>query len=101
MTLPHPSTPAPAPRQRANEHTLIRRVQRVAVQALGQNDSPRARAAIRALIGRNDSAATDKLIDIAKQDENVAARRRTVDALGRLSDPRAWQALESMVDRRP
>lgn len=57
-------------------------------------------ALISALARADDRAATDKLIAIAKQDENAAARRRAVDALGRLSDPRARQALESLVDRR-
>ncbi|MDE3053089.1 MAG: HEAT repeat domain-containing protein [Gemmatimonadota bacterium] len=58
-------------------------------------------ALVSALARADDRAATDKLIAIAKQDENAAARRRAVDALGRLSDPRARQALESLVDRRP
>ncbi len=62
---------------------------------------PRLQDALISVLARiDDRAATDKLIAIAKQDENAVSRRRAVDALGRLSDARARQALESLVGRR-
>jgi HEAT repeat protein len=56
---------------------------------------------ISALAHADDRAATDKLIAIAIRDESATARRRAVDALGRVSDPRARQALVMLVERRP
>lgn len=58
-------------------------------------------ALIAALARADDRAATDKLIAIATRDESRSARRRAVDALARVSDPRARRALESLVEPRP
>lgn len=45
-----------------------------------------------------EKAATDKLISIAKSDENLALRRRAISALGRDTDPAVRQALQSIVE---
>src|SRR5581483_5210181 len=48
---------------------------------------------IRALQVRKDSAATDKLIDIAKNSTDVAMRTEAIRALANRNDPRATKAL--------
>jgi HEAT repeat protein len=49
----------------------------------------------------DDRVSIDKLITIARDDESSTARRRAIDALGHSADPRAKQALEALVERRP
>lgn len=56
-----------------------------------------------ALIGiyaqSGDRAATDKLLQIAKNDENVTLRRRAIAQLSRSEDPRAKEFLKELVER--
>jgi hypothetical protein len=47
----------------------------------------------------NDRAAIDKLISIAKSDENKSLRRRAISSLSRTQDPRARQALVEISTR--
>jgi HEAT repeat protein len=47
----------------------------------------------------SDKAATDKLVWIAKNEQNSALRRRAVSALSRNSDPAIRQALQDIVER--
>jgi HEAT repeat protein len=46
-----------------------------------------------------EKASTDKLIAIAKTDENVQLRRRAITALSRNSDPAVKEALSGIVER--
>jgi HEAT repeat protein len=46
---------------------------------------------------RNESAATDKLIDIAKHDPDVELRKKAIFWLGQRDDPRVRQLLEEMI----
>ena len=46
---------------------------------------------------RNESAATDKLIDIAKHDSNVELRKKAIFWLGQRDDPRVRQLLEELI----
>ena len=47
----------------------------------------------------SDKAATDKLIWIAKNEQNPALKRRAISALSRNSDPTIRQALQDIVER--
>lgn len=46
---------------------------------------------------RNDSAAIDKLVDIARHDSNVELRKKAIFWLGQRDDPRIRQQLEEMI----
>jgi HEAT repeat protein len=46
---------------------------------------------------RGESAATDKLIDIARHDPDVELRKKAIFWLGQRDDPRARQLLEEMI----
>jgi len=46
---------------------------------------------------RSESAATDKLIDIAKHDPDVELRKKAIFWLGQRNDPRVRQLLEEMI----
>ena len=47
----------------------------------------------------SDKAATDKLVWIAKNEQNGAIKRRAISALSRNSDPTIRQALQDIVER--
>lgn len=47
----------------------------------------------------SDKAATDKLVWIAKNEQNPALKRRAISALSRNSDPAIRQALQDIVER--
>jgi len=47
----------------------------------------------------SDKAATDKLVWIAKNEQNPAIKRRAISALSRSSDPGIRQALQDIVER--
>jgi HEAT repeat protein len=47
----------------------------------------------------SDKAATDKLVWIAKNEQNPAIKRRAISALSRNSDPTIRQALQDIVER--
>ena len=46
-----------------------------------------------------DKAATDKLVWIARNDQNLSLRRRAISALSRNTDPAIRQALQDIVER--
>ncbi len=46
---------------------------------------------------RSESAATDKLIDIARHDSNVELRKKAIFWLGQRNDPRVRQLLEELI----
>jgi HEAT repeat protein len=46
---------------------------------------------------RGESAATDKLIDIARHDPDVELRKKAIFWLGQRDDPRVRQLLEEMI----
>ena len=46
-----------------------------------------------------DKAATDKLVWIARNEQNLALKRRAISALSRNSDPTIRQALQDIVER--
>jgi HEAT repeat protein len=57
------------------------------------------RESLIALYGRESSkAATDKLVWIARNEQNPALRRRAISALSRTSDPSVRQALQAIVE---
>ena len=63
-------------------------------------DDPQMKDAIIAALSNNGTkAATDKLLAIAKDDQNYTMRRRAVSALGRSEDPRVKDALRSIVEK--
>ena len=63
-------------------------------------DDPQMKDAIIATLSNNGTkAATDKLLAIAKDDQNYTMRRRAVNALGRSEDPRVKDALRSIVEK--
>ena len=63
-------------------------------------DDPQMKDAIIATLSNNGAkAATDKLLAIAKDDQNYTMRRRAVSALGRSEDPRVKDALRSIVEK--
>jgi hypothetical protein len=47
----------------------------------------------------SDKAATDKLVWIAKNEQNLALKRRAISALSRNTDPAIRQALQDIVER--
>ena len=56
-------------------------------------------AIISTLSNNGTKAATDKLLAIAKTDQNYQMRRRAVNALGRSDDPRVKDALKDIVEK--
>ena len=46
-----------------------------------------------------DKAATDKLVWIARNEQNLQLKRRAISALSRNSDPTIRQALQDIVER--
>ena len=56
-------------------------------------------AIISTLSNNGTKAATDKLLAIAKGDQNYQMRRRAVNALGRSEDPRVKEALKDIVEK--
>ena len=63
-------------------------------------DDPQMKDAIISTLSNNGTkAATDKLLAIAKNDQNYAMRRRAVSALGRSDDPRVKDALKDIVEK--
>lgn len=56
-------------------------------------------AIISALRQNATKAATDKLLAIAKSDQNYSLRRKAVNALGSSEDPRVKQALKEIVEK--
>ena len=65
-----------------------------------QVDDTQLKDAIIATLSNNGTkAATDKLLAIAKGDQNYQMRRRAVNALGRSEDPRVKDALKDIVEK--
>jgi len=65
-----------------------------------QVDDPQMKEAIISTLSNNGTkAATDKLLAIAKTDQNYQMRRRAVSALGRSEDPRVKDALKDIVEK--
>ena len=63
-------------------------------------DDPQMKDAIISALSENGTkAATDKLLAIAKTDQNYTMRRRAVNALGRSEDPRVKDALKDIVEK--
>jgi len=63
-------------------------------------DDPQMKEAIISTLANNGTkAAMDKLLAIAKSDQNYAMRRRAVNALGRSEDPRVKDALKDIVEK--
>jgi HEAT repeat protein len=63
-------------------------------------DDPQMKEAIISTLSNNGTkAATDKLLAIAKSDQNYSMRRRAVNALGRSDDPRVKEALKDIVEK--
>ena len=61
---------------------------------------PQLREALISLYSRTgDKAATDKLIWIARNEQNQSLRRRAISALSRNSDPVVRQAMQDIVER--
>ena len=56
-------------------------------------------AIISSLSNNGTKAAMDKLLSIAKNDQNYSMRRRAVSALGRSEDPRVKDALKEIVEK--
>jgi len=69
-------------------------------QLYDRADDPQMKEAIISTLSNNGTkAATDKLLAIAKSDQNYAMRRRAVNALGRSEDPRVKDALKDIVEK--
>jgi len=65
-----------------------------------QTNDPQLQDAIISTLSNNGTkAATDKLLAIAKTDQNYQMRRRAVNALGRSDDPRVKDALKDIVEK--
>jgi HEAT repeat protein len=63
-------------------------------------DDPQMKDAIIATLSNNGTkAATEKLLAIAKADQNYQMRRRAVNALARSEDPRVKDALKDIVEK--
>ncbi|MFL5522650.1 MAG: hypothetical protein ACJ8AF_00935, partial [Gemmatimonadaceae bacterium] len=61
---------------------------------------PQVRASLIGIYSRlSDKAATDKLVWIARNEQNQQLRRRAVSALSRSSDPAIRQTLQDIVER--
>lgn len=56
-------------------------------------------AVISSLAANGTKAAMDKLLTIAKSDQNYSLRRKAVSALGRSEDPRVKEALKEIVEK--
>lgn len=56
-------------------------------------------AVLNALAESGEKAAIDKLMQVARSDENRSARRRAISALGKSSDERVKEFLAQLVDR--
>ncbi|MGH7582508.1 MAG: HEAT repeat domain-containing protein, partial [Gemmatimonadales bacterium] len=63
------------------------------------SERPIRRTTIMLLAEHSDSAAVDKLIEIAKNGTDPDMRRQAIDALARSKDPRASKLLLQLVDR--
>ena len=69
-------------------------------QLYDRTDDPQMKEAIISTLSNNGTkAATDKLLSIAKTDQNYSMRRRAVNALGRSEDPRVKEALKDIVEK--
>jgi HEAT repeat protein len=69
-------------------------------QLYDRADDPQMKDAIISTLSSNGTkAATDKLLAIAKSDQNYAMRRRAVNALARSEDPRVKDALKDIVEK--
>jgi HEAT repeat protein len=65
-----------------------------------KSDDPQMKEVIISTLAQNGTkSATDKLLSIAKNDQNYSNRRRAVSALGRSEDRRVREALRSIVER--
>jgi HEAT repeat protein len=63
-------------------------------------EDPQMKDAIISTLSNNGTkAAMDKLLAIAKNDQNYSMRRRAVSALGRSEDPRVKEALKDIVEK--
>ena len=63
-------------------------------------DDPQMKDAIISTLSNSGTkAATDKLLAIAKNDQNYQMRRKAVSALGRSEDPRVKDALKDIVEK--
>lgn len=63
-------------------------------------DDPEMKQALIATLAQNGTrTATDKLLAIAKSDQNYSLRRRAVNALGRSEDPRVKELLKDIVEK--
>ena len=61
---------------------------------------PQLRSALIGIYSRlADKAATDKLVWIARNEQNTQLKRRAISALSRNSDPTIRQALQDIVER--
>jgi HEAT repeat protein len=49
--------------------------------------------------GNKDSAALDKLLEIAKTEKNADLRKRAIFWLGQSKDPRAAKLLQELIER--
>ena len=63
------------------------------------DDPPMKEAIISTLANNGTKSATDKLLAIAKNDQNYSLRRRAINALGRSEDPRVKEALKDIVEK--
>ncbi|MDQ6717211.1 MAG: HEAT repeat domain-containing protein [Gemmatimonadota bacterium] len=62
-------------------------------------DAPLKEALISVYSRLGEKASTDKLVSIAKSDENLQFRRRAISALSRNNDPTVKEALAGIVER--
>src|SRR5437764_10258136 len=64
------------------------------------NSDPQMRSALIGIYSRlADKAATDKLVWIARNEQNLQLKRRAISALSRNTDPAVRQALQDIVER--
>ena len=56
-------------------------------------------AVVSQLAGRDDSAATDKLIEIARSGTDPQVRRQAISALARKKDPRTTKLLLELLEK--
>jgi HEAT repeat protein len=56
-------------------------------------------ALVNVYVQSGDKVAVDKLLSIAKNDENVGIRRRTIAQLSRSEDPRVKEFLKELIER--
>jgi HEAT repeat protein len=63
------------------------------------SDRPIKEQLIWVMSSKNETAATDKLIDIAKRDPDVEMRKKAIFWLGQSQDPRAKQLLLDIINR--